>query len=223
MNGSRRLIQSEPWPGDPPRVRIGLHTGEAVEVDGDYFGPALNVAARFMSAGWGGSVLCSGATVELARGRLAEGVGFRHLGEHRLRDLAQPVVLWQVLAADLAPDHPPPRSLDQAIGNLPATTSSFIGRRAEAATILSDLGEARVVTLRGVGGVGKTKLALEVAAEAQPGAVDGVWLFSHMIRSLTELSPAKVPKPPSGAAMTRWGPTTEANCSIRCATSSIRS
>ena len=122
-------LAREDWGDDALLVRMGLHSGEAVETGGDYFGSSLNRAARVMSAGWGGQILCTSATVELARDRVGEGIGFRSLGEHLLRDLSQPLVIWQVTHPHLADRFPPLRSLDRALGNVPTVLSSFVGRR----------------------------------------------------------------------------------------------
>ena len=147
---------------------MGLHTGEAELRDGDYFGTAVNRAARLMAVGHGGQVLCSSATAEM----VGEAVILVDLGEHRLRDLDRPVQVFQVGGGTFAPL----RSLDVLPGNLPSLPSSFVGRQAELAAVAKELGTARLVTLTGVGGVGKTRLALQVAAELLPGFADGAWL-----------------------------------------------
>jgi predicted ATPase/class 3 adenylate cyclase len=172
---AQRRLATGPWPTDPVTVRMGLHSGEAVEAEGDYFGPTLNRAARVMAAGWGGQVLCTQATVELARDRVAEGIGFQSLGEHRLRDMSQPIALWQVTHPELADRFPPPRSLEHAVGNLPTMLSHFVGRAGEVRQLRHALADARLLTLTGVGGVGKTRLALEIAAEVEHDHPDGVW------------------------------------------------
>jgi predicted ATPase len=156
-------LAREDWGGEALHVRMGVHSGEAVETGGDYFGSSLNRAARVMSAGWGGQVLCTSATVELARNRVGEGIGFRSLGEHRLRDLSQPLVVWQVTHPRLADRFPPLRSLEGAVGNVPTVLSSFIGRRREVQQLGARLADARLLTLTGPGGVGKTRLSITVA------------------------------------------------------------
>jgi predicted ATPase/class 3 adenylate cyclase/DNA-binding winged helix-turn-helix (wHTH) protein len=169
-------LSAEPWAVTGPlRVRMGLHSGEAQHRGGDYFGAALNRAERIMSAGHGGQVLCSAATGTLVRDTLPTGVGLVDLGEHRLRDLSRPEKIFQVGHADLAGEFPPLRSLDVFVGNLPSPVSSFIGRGRELASVAAALGEARTVTLTGVGGVGKTRLALQAAGEALRGLRDGAW------------------------------------------------
>src|SRR5215211_4203982 len=173
---AQRGLSDEPWAVTGPlRVRMGLHTGEAQFREGDYFGAALNRAARITSAGHGGQVLCSEATEALSRGALPEGVALVDLGEHRLRDLSRPEHIFQVSHPDLADEFAPLRSLNAFAGNVPLQTSSFIGRERELAGVLAALGEVRVVTLTGVGGVGKTRLALQVAGELLPGLRDGAW------------------------------------------------
>ncbi len=149
-------------------VRMGLHTGEAELRDGDYFGSTLNRCARLMGIAHGGQVVCSAATVELVRDR----DDLRDLGEHRLRDLSRAERVWQIGGGEF----PALRSLTAASTNLPSLGNAFIGRVAELDAVAKELSEARLVTLTGVGGVGKTRLAMQVAAEALPRFVDGVWL-----------------------------------------------
>jgi predicted ATPase len=168
---------AEPWPGDAPvRVRMAVHTGEAVERDGDYFGPTVNRAARLMAMGHGGQVLVSHATEQLVRGSLAEGLDLLDLGEHRLRDLSRPERVFQLFKSESAQEFPPLRSLDAARTNLPVQLTSFVGREEEVKVVGTLVGEHRVVTLTGVGGVGKTRLALQVAAEQLDAFSEGVWL-----------------------------------------------
>ena len=169
---AQRLLAGAAW--DPTcelRVRMGVHTGDAELRDGDYHGSAVNRAARLTSAGHGGQVLVSGATTSLVAGRLPEGAELVALGEHRLRDLGQPEVLYQLAHPDLPRRFPPLRTLDAFPGNLPLQVSSFIGRERELARIVAVLDEARAITLTGVGGVGKTRLALLAAAKVLPRRV----------------------------------------------------
>jgi predicted ATPase/DNA-binding SARP family transcriptional activator/class 3 adenylate cyclase len=169
-------VSVEPWAVTGPlRVRMGLHTGEAQPRQGDYVGPALNRAERIMSAGHGGQVLCSAATEALVRDALPEGVGLDDLGEHRLRGLSRPETMFQVRHPDLVGEFAPLRSLDAFGGNVPLPGSSFIGRQRELARVVAALGESRVVTLTGVGGVGKTRLALHAAGDVLSGFRDGAW------------------------------------------------
>ena len=153
-------------------VRMGIATGEAELRGEDYFGAVLNRAARVMSAGHGGQILIDGATAELL-----SSVELRDLGPRRLRDIAKPVTVFQVLADELRSDFPPLKTLDSTPGNLRPATTSFVGREAEIADVQTALKAHRVVTLTGPGGVGKTRLALEVAARLAHEFPDGVWVI----------------------------------------------
>src|ERR1700739_3820360 len=153
-------------------VRMGIATGEAELREGDYFGAVLNRAARVMAAGHGGQILLAESTAGLLGG-----VDLLDLGPRRLRDVPTPVVLFQVRASGLQTDFPALRALDTSPGNLRPAATSFIGRHAELAEVQAALREHRVVTLTGVGGVGKTRLAQEVAAGLADEFPDGVWLF----------------------------------------------
>jgi predicted ATPase len=154
-----------------PLVRMGVHTGEADERDNDYFGPTVNRAARLMAIGHGGQILVSSATE-----RIAPDVPVRDLGEHRLRDLSEPERVFQFINPGLKSDFPPLRSLDVVPTNLPVQLTSLVGRAEEVAAVGELLATNRMVTLTGVGGVGKTRLALQSAAEALDRFRDGVWL-----------------------------------------------
>ncbi|HEX5587923.1 MAG TPA: hypothetical protein VFZ17_11495, partial [Acidimicrobiia bacterium] len=174
---AQRALDGAAWPATGPlRVRMGLHTGGASLRDGDYFGGSLNRAARLMAVAHGGQVVCSRATADLARDDLPGGVELVDLGEHRLRDLSRPERVFQVHAPGLTRTFAPLESLDAYAGNLPAQLSSFVGRERDVADLVRLLDEKRLVTLTGVGGVGKTRLALQVAAEALPAFADGSWL-----------------------------------------------
>lgn len=152
-------------------VRMGLATGEAELRDGDYFGPTLNRAARVMAAGHGGQVLVANSTAALL-----DGVDLLDLGEHRLRDLSTPQRVYQVQATGLRENFPPLRTLTTIPGNLPAQLTSFVGREEELERVVEALGKHRLVTLTGVGGVGKTRLALHAAAELAHDFRGGAWL-----------------------------------------------
>jgi predicted ATPase/class 3 adenylate cyclase len=158
------------------RVRMGLHTGHSEFHDGDYHGPAVNRAARLSAVGHGDQVLVSGATEALVGDVLPEGADLADLGEHRLRDLARPVHVFQLVHPTLPTDFAPIRSLDEMPGNLPRQLTSFVGREDEVARLSALVADRPLVTLTGVGGVGKTRLAIEVAAETAPAFPDGVWL-----------------------------------------------
>jgi predicted ATPase len=151
------------------RARIGINTGEAQERDGDYFGPAVNRTSRLTAAGHGGQVLLSAVTAELVPDLVV-----RDLGEHRLRDLSGPMRIFQ-LGAD---EFPPLRTLDELPGNLPMQRTSFIGRADEVKELAAVIENERLLTLTGVGGVGKSRLALQVAAEVAPLFRGGAWFAS---------------------------------------------
>jgi len=165
-------------------VRMGIATGEAELREGDYFGAVLNRAARVMAAGHGGQVLLA----ESAAGLLS-GVDLVDLGPRRLRDLPTPVGLFQVRAPGLRTDFPALRALDAGLGNLRPAPTSFIGRESELDEVQAAVKAHRLVTLTGVGGVGKTRLALEVAARLVDEFPDGVWVFE--LAAVTD--PAAVP------------------------------
>ena len=172
-------IGEEPWPPEAVlRVRMGLHSGQCEERDGDYFGPVVNRAARLEAAAHGGQVVLSAATVALAGDPLAAGVNLSDLGEHRLKDLSRPERIYEVQALGLPGGFPPLRTLDNPLlpNNLPAQSDSFIGRASEVAEVRSLVEQERLVTLTGAGGVGKSRLALQVAADLLDGSGDGVWL-----------------------------------------------
>jgi predicted ATPase/class 3 adenylate cyclase len=169
-------LLAEPWPlPEPLRVRMGLHTGVAEVRDGDYYGPAVNRAARVAAAAHGGQVVASAATADLVRDDLGAEITLLDLGEHRLRDLGRPERIVQIAHPDLPSDFPPLRSLDAYPGNLPVQRSAFVGRADDIAEVRVAIDTAPVVTLTGVGGVGKTRLALQVAAEAVGRFPDGAW------------------------------------------------
>src|ERR1700746_3461121 len=165
-------------------VRMGLATGEAELRDGDYFGAVLNRAARVMAAGHGGQILLAESTAVLL-----SGVDLVDLGPRRLRDLPTAVGVFQVRALGLRAEFPPLRALDTSPGNLRAATTSFIGREAEVAELQAAVKAHRLVTLTGVGGVGKTRLAVEVAARLSDNYPDGVWFFE--LAAVTD--PAAIP------------------------------
>jgi predicted ATPase len=164
---------------------MGLHSGAAKFRGGDYPGPVVNKAARVISVAHGGQVLVSLATAELVRDGLGDDAGLVDLGEQRLRGLIRAERLFQVSAPRLREAFPALRSLDGLRGNLPLQVSSFVGRERDIARVADTLGEARVVTLTGVGGVGKTRLALQVAAAVLGVFRDGAWVV--------ELAPVRDP------------------------------
>jgi predicted ATPase/class 3 adenylate cyclase len=172
-------LGDEHWEATGPlRVRMGVHTGPAEQRAGDYFGPALNRAARLASVAHGGQVVVSQATADLARDALPRGYELVDLGEHRLRDLSRAEHLFQVGAGGLQRDFPRLRSLDAFPGNLPIARTALIGRRRALRRLAQVLAEHRLVTLTGVGGVGKTRLAVQLAADVLDRFPDGAWLVA---------------------------------------------
>ena len=186
----QRAIDTESWPpGSLIRVRMALHSGACVERDGDYFGSVVNRVAGLLAVAHGGQVLVSGAAHELLADRPHVGIGFRDLGEHQLKDLGRAERVFQVTGPGLAEEFGPLRSLDDPAlrHNLPAQVTNFVGRGAELAEVRSLLaGGSRLVTIAGPGGIGKSRLALQVAADALDEADDGVWLV--------ELAPVAEPE-----------------------------
>jgi len=180
-------LAAEAWPlaVGPLRARMGIHTGEGVLVDGHYLNQPLNRCARLMAIGHGGQVLLSGATAALVRKGLPEAIELIDQGEHRLRDLSEPLRVFEVRHPKLRATFPPLRSLNAYPGNLPLQVSSFIGRTRELSRIAAALQEERAVTLTGMGGVGKTRLALQVAADVLPRFPEGAWIV--------ELAPVRDP------------------------------
>jgi class 3 adenylate cyclase len=159
------------------RVRMAIHAGEAERRDEDWFGPALNRTARLMGIGHGGQVLLSGPAHELVSDELLPGCSFVDLGFHRLRDLSRSEHVWQLVGEGLERSFPPLRSFDGYRGQLPAQTTSFVGRRMELEQVGAEVASWRLVTLVGPGGVGKTRLAAQVGAAQVDKFPDGVWMF----------------------------------------------
>lgn len=172
----QRALLTEPWPSDVTvRVRMGLHTGEAMPVNGRYVALAVHQAARVASAAHGGQVLVSDATAAAVTEALPASSSMQQLGMYRLKDFDTPLMLFQVCHPDLPRDFAPPRVSPAEVRNLPASLSSFIGREREIAEVEKLLAADRLVTLTGAGGCGKTRLALEVAARKLELFADGVW------------------------------------------------
>jgi predicted ATPase/class 3 adenylate cyclase len=158
------------------KVRMGMHTGEAELRASDYYGQALNRAARIMTVAHGGQILLSSVTAELAREHLPLNTSLLDLGEHRLRDLIRPEHIYQLQSSDLPKDFPVLTSLDILPNNLPPQLTSFIGREHEMDEARNLLSATRLLTLIGPGGTGKTRLSLQIAAEQLSNFKDGVWL-----------------------------------------------
>jgi class 3 adenylate cyclase len=175
---AQRALASHSWPeGAALRVRMGLHTGEPSVASEGYVGLDVHRAARIMSAGHGGQVLLSQTTRDLVEHALPEGARLQDLGAHRLKDLQQPSHLFQLVIAGLPIDFPPLGTLDAHPHNLPIQPTPFLGREREVAAVrhLLRREEARLLTLTGPGGTGKTRLGLQVAAEVSDHFSDGVF------------------------------------------------
>lgn len=158
------------------RVRMALHTGESTERDGDHFGPAVNRVARLLAIGHGGQVLVSAASAGLLEGEMPAQSDLLDLGPHRLKDLALPEQVYQLVAHDLSYTFPPLRSLDQVSNNLPAQLTSFVGRDDVVSEVVALLAGHRLVAMVGSGGAGKTRCAVQVGAEFLSGSGHAVWL-----------------------------------------------
>lgn len=174
---AQRELAAATWATtEPLRVRMGSHVGDAEPRAGDFYGTAVNRAARIMAAAHGGQVLCSAAVVGLLEDPPA-GTSLRDLGAHRLKDLSQPEHLFQVVHPDLPDDFPPLATLDARPNNLPVQVSEFLGRGSELAAVRELLEQpgVRLVTLTGPGGTGKTRLSLQVAAEIADRFPDGAF------------------------------------------------
>jgi class 3 adenylate cyclase len=160
-------------------VRMAVHTAAAEPRDRDYLAPGLNRLARLVSAAHGGQVLLTLVTQNLARDALPPGASLRDLGEHPLRDLNRPEHVFQLLHPDLAPDFPPLRTVTSRPNNLPVEPTPFLGREDQIARIVDLLrrDDVRLLTITGPGGVGKTRLGLQAAANLLEDFPDGVWFI----------------------------------------------
>ncbi len=186
---AQRDLAAEDWPDGPVRVRMGLHTGEAVLGGDNYVGIHVNRASRIATAAHGGQVLLSDATRSLVEQTLPEGTAIRELGRHRLKDLAHPERLHQVLIEGVPSEFPPLRTIDARPNNLPLQLTSFVGRHEELAGVIDLLLRERLVTLTGPGGTGKTRLAIQAAAEVLGRFEDGAFFVD--LAPITD--PALVP------------------------------
>ena len=176
---AQRAVATEAWPDDATiRVRIGLHTGEAHRSGDDYGGFDVNRAARVAAVGHGGQVVLSETTATLVADALPEGTSLRDLGRHVLKDVPRAERLSQLDIAGLPNDFPPLRSSAERLGNLPDRLTSFVGRDQELADLVELAQDARLVTLTGPGGIGKTSLAIEAARLLEPRFRDGAWFVS---------------------------------------------
>ncbi len=174
---AQRALEEHEWPsGEPVRVRMGIHSGEALATGADFVGLTLHEVARITSAGHGGQVLVSEATRGLV-GTLPPGLGLRDLGERRLKDLAAPTRIYQLTEEGLLDRFPPLRTLDATPHNMPVQLTSFVGR-AELADARRALAATRLLTLTGPGGTGKTRLALQLAGDASDEFGDGIFFVN---------------------------------------------
>jgi predicted ATPase/class 3 adenylate cyclase len=177
---AQQSLLAESWEETGPlRVRMGLHVGEAQPRAGDYYGTAVNRAARLMSAANGGQVLLSAAVASLVVDDLPDGVSLRDLGEQRLKDLQRPEHVFQLVHSGLPADFPAIASLNRRPNNLPSQPTLFVGRQAELGDIkdLLSADTVRLLTLTGPGGTGKTRLALQSGAELVDRFDDGTYFI----------------------------------------------
>ena len=173
----QRAIAAHRWPGGATvKVRMGLHTGEGTLAGGDYVGLDVHRAARVSSVGHGGQILITQASQVLVERDLPDDVQLRDLGPHRLKDLQRPEHIFQIVHPDLPSDFPPLRSLNALVNNLPVQLTSFIGREEEMVEVKRLLASGRLLTLLGSGGAGKTRLAIQVAADCLDILPRGAWL-----------------------------------------------
>src|SRR6266540_1966218 len=174
---AQHALQLEQWSTSAPlRVRMALHAGMVELRDGDYFGPPLNRLARLLGLAHGGQILLSRTVMELVYDRLSPDMQLRDLGMHRLKDLAQPEHIFQLIAPGVLTVFPPLKTLDTRLSSLPAQPTPFIGREKERmlVRVLLRRADVRLLTLCGPGGTGKTRLALQVAVELLDDFPDGV-------------------------------------------------
>jgi predicted ATPase/class 3 adenylate cyclase len=190
---AQQALAREPWPaGTTVRVRMGLHTGEAALVGHEYVGLDVHRAARIASVAHGGQVLISETTRALVEPALPPGLRLRDLGPHRLKDLARSERIFQLLIDGLPTDFPPLKSLDTTPNNLPNQLTSFIGRTMEIAEGRRLLDKSRLLTLTGPGGTGKTRLSLQIAADALDRFPDGVFFVPLAAVRDPELVPSAI-------------------------------
>lgn len=192
----QQALQAHPWPADtgPIRVRMGIHTGEAEQTAAGPVGLDVHRAARIAAVAHGGQVLLSETAAALVRDNLPDGATLTDLGVHRLRDLGRPERIFQLGGNGLPSDFPALRSLGNPtlLNNLPAELSTFIGRSAELKEVRSLVESARLVTLTGAGGSGKTRLGLQAAAELLDESGDGVWLVELAAVTDADAVPASI-------------------------------
>jgi predicted ATPase/class 3 adenylate cyclase len=186
ISGQQRLVSG------PLRVRMGIHSGDVEQRGGDYFGPTLNRVARLTAAAWGGQTLVSAAAAELAGDDIPPGTALVDLGVHRLADLSRPDRIFQLSSEGLEETFPPLRTFSARRDNLPATLTRFVGREVELGELADLLEKSRLVTVAGVGGAGKTRLATEVAHRLAERFPDGAFLVELAPITDPQLVPATV-------------------------------
>ncbi|MGQ0550359.1 MAG: ATP-binding protein, partial [Armatimonadota bacterium] len=199
----QRALAAHRWPeGITPRVRMGLHSGEPTSSGHDYVGLDVHRAVRICAAGHGGQILLSQTTRDLVEADLPTDMALRDLGNHRLKDLLRPEHIFQLVPADLQGVFPPLVTLDVLPNNLPVQLTSLVGREREIAEVNRLLPTTPLLTLTGAGGCGKTRLALQVAADVLEAYADGVWFVD-----LAPISdPALVPRTVASALGVREQP-----------------
>src|SRR5215203_4806389 len=195
----RTLLSEEGWPEEtgPLRVRMALHAGSTEERDCDYFGPPVDRVARLLSAAHGAQVLLSLTAQELVRDQLPAGAAVMNLGEHRLKDLFRPERVFQLVAPGLPSEFPPLRTLESHPNNLPLQPTPLVGREREVEEISERLRSEQVhlLTLTGPGGTGKTRLALQAAADLLEEFEDGVFFVALATITDPELVPSTIAGP----------------------------
>lgn len=194
IDGQRALI-AEDWSAiGGLRVRMALHCGPVEPRDGDFFGPTLHRLARLLEVGHGEQILISAAALDALGGELRADLRLTDLGSHQLRDLIEPAWIYQISAPDLPTDFKPLRSLNRARHNLPSQLTPLIGREQALAEIRPLLERDRLMTLVGPGGIGKTRLAVQIGAELQESFPDGVWLAEFAAINDASLLPNVIAK-----------------------------
>ncbi|MGB7861547.1 MAG: adenylate/guanylate cyclase domain-containing protein, partial [Acidimicrobiia bacterium] len=174
----QRSMSEAAWPtARPLRARASIHTGQAELELGDYYGPAVNRAARLRAIAHGGQTLLSGATFELVQDHLPKGVSIKDLGVHRLKDLARPESVYQLDVDGFSDTFPSLQSVDVVRNNLPVQVTDFVGRQDEVETAVGAFNNTRFLTILAPGGAGKTRLAIQTAAELTSSFPDGVYFI----------------------------------------------
>ncbi len=174
----QQAFQTENWPEETRlKVRMAVHTGDAEFRERDYYGPVINRCARLRSIAHGGQVLISSSTFAMVEQHVATPLFLRDMGLHHLKDLQQPEHVWQLCHPEFISEFPPLKSLNVQQTNLPQQVTTFVGRDTELVRLHSMLEKARMVTITGSGGVGKTRMTLQMGAEVQEQFTDGVWLI----------------------------------------------